>query len=121
MLTCRCPLGHTHQERLPRRGHKAVVFVLDELDAFARRPKQALLYSLLDALHRSDMQARLPALHQKRALVISGPCLADSPQLHAAGGRRAAQYCGASGCCLRACYALTLTHVQPRDRACIRA
>jgi Cdc6-like AAA superfamily ATPase len=35
--------------------------VLDELDAFARRPKQALLYTLLDALHRSDMQARRPA------------------------------------------------------------
>lgn len=50
--------GAPRRARAPRRGHKAVVFVLDELDAFARRPKQALLYTLLDALHRSDMQAR---------------------------------------------------------------
>ncbi len=33
--------------------------MLDEFDGFARRPKQTLLYNLLDALHRSDMQARL--------------------------------------------------------------
>jgi len=32
--------------------------VLDELDVFAKRPKQTLLYNLLDALHRSKMQAR---------------------------------------------------------------
>lgn len=30
--------------------------MLDEFDGFARRPKQTLLYNLLDALHRSDMQ-----------------------------------------------------------------
>ncbi|KAK9830634.1 hypothetical protein WJX81_007243 [Elliptochloris bilobata] len=45
-----------------RRGHKAVVFVLDEFDGFARRPKQTLLYNLLDALHRSDMQSAVLCL-----------------------------------------------------------
>jgi hypothetical protein len=32
------------------------VFVLDELDLFARRSKQAVLYNLLDALLTSGMQ-----------------------------------------------------------------
>lgn len=32
--------------------------MLDELDVFAKPPKQTLLYNLLDALHRSKMQAR---------------------------------------------------------------
>lgn len=32
------------------RSHRAVLFILDELDAFARRPRQALLYGLFDAL-----------------------------------------------------------------------
>jgi len=47
-----------HAARARRAGATRRWFVLDELDAFARRPKQALLYTLLDALHRSDMQAR---------------------------------------------------------------
>lgn len=40
-----------------RRGLKAVVFVLDGLDLFAARPRQALLYALLDAINASDVQA----------------------------------------------------------------
>lgn len=40
-----------------RRGLKAVVFVLDGLDLFAARPRQALLYSLFDAINASDVQA----------------------------------------------------------------
>ena len=38
------------------RGHKVVIFVLDEFDLFARKPKQTLLYNLLDAMQASDMQ-----------------------------------------------------------------
>jgi hypothetical protein len=38
------------------RGHKVVVFVLDEFDLFARKPRQTLLYNLLDAMQAADMQ-----------------------------------------------------------------
>ena len=38
------------------RSHKVVIFVLDELDIFARKPKQTLLYNLLDAMQAADMQ-----------------------------------------------------------------
>ena len=41
-----------------RRGHKAIVFALDEFDAFARPARQALLYNLLDALQGSQVQVR---------------------------------------------------------------
>ena len=43
----------------PCRSHKVVIFVLDELDVFARKPKQTLLYNLLDAMQAADMQVRL--------------------------------------------------------------
>lgn len=43
------------------RGMKAVVFVLDELDLFAAKARQTLLYNLLDALQAADMQ--VPCLH----------------------------------------------------------
>jgi len=33
-----------------------VIFELDEFDLFARKPKQTLLYNLLDAMQASDMQ-----------------------------------------------------------------
>lgn len=39
------------------RAHKVAVFILDDMDAFARRPKQTLLYCLLDALQTSGVQA----------------------------------------------------------------
>jgi origin recognition complex subunit 4 len=39
------------------RAHKVPVFLLDDFDAFARRPKQTLLYCLLDALQTSGVQA----------------------------------------------------------------
>ena len=41
---------------LPCRGMKAVVFVLDEMDLFAGKARQTLLYNLLDALQAADMQ-----------------------------------------------------------------
>ena len=41
------------------RGMKSVVFVLDELDLFAQKARQTLLYNLLDALQAADMQASL--------------------------------------------------------------
>ena len=41
------------------RGMKAVVFVLDELDLFAAKAQQTLLYNLLDALQAADMQVLL--------------------------------------------------------------
>ena len=47
------------------RGHKVVVFVLDEFDLFARKPRQTLLYNLLDAMQASDMQVpNSPAVAQ---------------------------------------------------------
>ncbi|KAK9836048.1 hypothetical protein WJX84_003886, partial [Apatococcus fuscideae] len=39
------------------RAHKAVVFVLDEFDLFAKGTRQTLLYNLLDAMQAADMQA----------------------------------------------------------------
>jgi len=39
------------------RAHKVAVFILEDLDVFARRSKQTLLYCLLDALQTSGMQA----------------------------------------------------------------
>ncbi|KAK9866078.1 hypothetical protein WJX84_011676 [Apatococcus fuscideae] len=39
------------------RAHKAVVFVLDEFDLFAKGTRQTLLYNLLDAMQATDMQA----------------------------------------------------------------
>ena len=39
-------------------GLKTVIFVIDRLEAFARRPKQLLLYNLFDALQASNVQAR---------------------------------------------------------------
>lgn len=41
------------------RGHKAVVFALDEFDAFARPQRQTLLYSLLDALQACQVQVSM--------------------------------------------------------------
>ena len=38
------------------RSHKVVIFLLDELDIFARKPRQTLLYNLLDAMQTADMQ-----------------------------------------------------------------
>lgn len=38
------------------RGHKVVVFVLDDFDLFAKRAKQTTLYNLLDALQSAGMQ-----------------------------------------------------------------
>ena len=38
------------------RGHKVVVFVLDEFDLFAKKAKQTTLYNLLDAMQNADMQ-----------------------------------------------------------------
>lgn len=38
------------------RGHKVVVFVLDEFDLFAKKAKQTTLYNLLDAMQTADMQ-----------------------------------------------------------------
>lgn len=38
------------------RGHKSVVFVLDEFDLFAKPLKQTVLYNLLDALQASNIQ-----------------------------------------------------------------
>lgn len=38
------------------RGHKSVVFVLDEFDLFAKPVKQTVLYNLLDALQASNIQ-----------------------------------------------------------------
>ena len=35
------------------------MFVLEEFDMFARKPKQTLLYNLLDAMQAADMQVRL--------------------------------------------------------------
>lgn len=38
------------------RGHKVVVFVLDDFDLFATKAKQTTLYNLLDALQSAGMQ-----------------------------------------------------------------
>ena len=38
------------------RGHKVVVFVLDEFDLFAKKAKQTTLYNLLDAMQSADIQ-----------------------------------------------------------------
>ena len=38
------------------KGHKVVIFVLDELDLFARKAKQTTLYNLLDAVQTAGMQ-----------------------------------------------------------------
>lgn len=38
------------------RGHKVVVFVLDDFDLFAKKAKQTTLYNLLDALQSAGMQ-----------------------------------------------------------------
>ena len=43
-----------------RRGHKTVVFILDEFDMFAKPFKQTVLYNLLDALQASSVQASPP-------------------------------------------------------------
>ena len=43
---------------LPCRGHKTVVFILDEFDLFAKPFKQTVLYNLLDALQTSSVQVR---------------------------------------------------------------
>lgn len=40
------------------RGHKVVVFVLDEFDLFAKKAKQTTLYNLLDALQSAGMQVK---------------------------------------------------------------
>lgn len=44
------------------RGHKVVVFVLDDFDLFAKRAKQTTLYNLLDALQSAGMQAAVVGL-----------------------------------------------------------
>ncbi|DBA93777.1 hypothetical protein WJX82_005642 [Trebouxia sp. C0006] len=44
------------------RGHKVVVFVLDEFDLFAKKAKQTTLYNLLDAMQTADMQAAVVGL-----------------------------------------------------------
>mmetsp|Transcript_25109 Transcript_25109/g.47456 ORF Transcript_25109/g.47456 Transcript_25109/m.47456 type:complete len:502 (-) Transcript_25109:143-1648(-) len=41
------------------RAQRSVVFVLDEFDLFATRPKQTLLYTILNAMHSSQVQAVL--------------------------------------------------------------
>ena len=46
------------------RGHKVVVFVLDEFDLFAKKPKQTTLYNLLDAMQSAGMQVG----HQRSAI-----------------------------------------------------
>ncbi|EIE26129.1 hypothetical protein COCSUDRAFT_40278 [Coccomyxa subellipsoidea C-169] len=45
-----------------RKGHKSVVFVLDEFDLFAKPVKQTVLYNLLDALQASNIQAAVVGL-----------------------------------------------------------
>lgn len=42
------------------RGHKSVVFVLDEFDLFAKPVKQTVLYNLLDALQATNIQVSTP-------------------------------------------------------------
>lgn len=49
--------------------------MLDELDVFAKRPKQTLLYNLLDALHRSNMQARFLYHIPLFDRVLTGACI----------------------------------------------
>ena len=39
-----------------RRGHKVVVFVLDDLDMFAAKAKQTVLYYLLDSMQIAETQ-----------------------------------------------------------------
>jgi len=39
------------------RAHRAVVFVLDEFDLLALRPKQTLLYTILNAMHSAQVQS----------------------------------------------------------------
>lgn len=38
------------------RGHKVVIFVLDEFDLFARKAKQTALYNLLDSVQTAGVQ-----------------------------------------------------------------
>lgn len=48
--------GIVKEHNLHRRGHKTVVFILDEFDLFAKPFKQTVLYNLLDALQTSSVQ-----------------------------------------------------------------
>ena len=59
------------------RGHKIVVFVLDEFDLFAKKAKQTTLYNLLDAMQSAGMQVgHQPSASQHcKALYISQCCL----------------------------------------------
>lgn len=43
---------------LRRRGHKVVVFVLDDFDMFAAKAKQTVLYYLLDSMQAPETQVR---------------------------------------------------------------
>lgn len=43
-------------------SHKSVVFILEEFDLFAQRPKQRLLYNLLDAMQSTSTQAAVVGL-----------------------------------------------------------
>ncbi|CAL5218398.1 g73 [Coccomyxa viridis] len=45
-----------------QKGHKTVVFILDEFDLFAKPFKQTVLYNLLDALQTSSVQAAVVAM-----------------------------------------------------------
>ena len=44
------------------RGHKVVVFVLDNLDIFAAKAKQTVLYYLLDSMQIAETQVCPPDL-----------------------------------------------------------
>ncbi|KAG0602491.1 hypothetical protein M758_10G017800 [Ceratodon purpureus] len=43
-------------------SHKSVIFILEEFDLFAQRPKQRLLYNLLDAMQSTLTQAAVVGL-----------------------------------------------------------
>ena len=62
-------LNLTHQFAWLCRGHKMVVFVLNDFDMFAAKARQTVLYNLLDCMQAPDIQAR-------RSLTLIG----DEPQ-----------------------------------------
>ena len=53
------------------RAHRAVVFVLDEFDLLALRPKQTLLYTILNAMHSAQVQS----------VVLGVSCRMDAAEL----------------------------------------
>jgi hypothetical protein len=77
---CTVPLAAfpIHAHLLCCRAFKAVVFVIDGLEAYVRASKQTLLYNVLDALSSSQVRVRPPKRGQEPPAISSHVCQVTS-------------------------------------------